>query len=785
MTITHTETALSRSSGLTVLSTQEQQIPPFQQFRVGADGPIIPIEAEWDKPLQQFCFRVDQLQNLLGVRVDRIKRVETGALLTQLRHNDVICEPYRYAVSTGILEVETLPGAPPSKSISEAHEFTKVIEQFDRLYLHIKASSYAEQRSMAAEYQRVIERHYPALVHCQDDAASIEAVKIRELIMYPVPRRFFVLLRNRSRVFANPLFRPLQLYLLCECGIYDDELDSVLEERDTHLEVDSTLEVTHEDAPIGATKTHLSHHAGYRIKEPTKFCKDLGSHLLPVLKFLHYSAIFAGIVVPALASINVSGWFTVAQSFVNYNNTSWSEPWLKTLDYVAGLGQLSVDLKEDEVDLTNDDIPRAIKHPEYGRYRAHLAKLDPDGDYGNLIPNFCNRTGRLKYVCKSHDDDAIRTEDSSLDHMQALGNAVVLDRAKGEVTFKMDSKATTKHFYGYLMATPSVRKVNVELGPGTTGDDFKTLRKMLTEANMDNITLIATGVNTPGPYCNEVLKIMVNHRCQSLTLYGLNEFYSQMAATKISATTRLKSLALHCSLLERQWEKLDVILKLCPALRTLTIMADYSEQLCRNIHSTLPHLKRLEFAGPTHKVVIRTSKDSYGQTFYTTELDVTTACDLISLPDGLYSDLTFLRLHWLSDPDGPLKLWLAKTLQDCPRLLTFDLRVPLKHLLTWVTLLTDEFKTVNDLHNTPVSRRIVRLQSTEDDHHVTMTVRFQGHDPQYDIKVEMVGAKESIRHLKLSFDPMDPLYDLSLPAICSMTLWPMLLPNLFLVKTQG
>ncbi|KAF9943474.1 hypothetical protein BGZ72_003992, partial [Mortierella alpina] len=139
--------------------------------------------------------------------------------------------------------------------------------------------------------------------------------------------------------------------------------------------------------------THLSNHAGYKIKEPTKLCKDLGSHLLPVLKFLHYSAIFAGIVVPALTSINVSGWFTVAQSFVNYNNQSWSEPWLKTIGYVAELCELQVHLKEDEVELTKNNIPRAIQYPEYRQYQIHLQELDPCKVYGNLIPIFCNRTG--------------------------------------------------------------------------------------------------------------------------------------------------------------------------------------------------------------------------------------------------------------------------------------------------------------------------------------------------------------------------------------------------------
>ncbi|KAF9945306.1 hypothetical protein BGZ72_001493 [Mortierella alpina] len=744
MTVTHTSTTNSLCCGSTILAAQEQPTP-VQHFRVGTDGAVIPVEAEWDKQLQQFCFRVDELQHHLGVQVDHVKRAETGAYVNRLRYNDVICEPSKYPVSTGILEVYTNAKQSPSRSINDDYESSKVIELIDRLHGHIHAASRAGLKANAAEYQIGLEQHYPALIHHQSDAANITAVKTRELLLYPVPRRFFVVLRHKSRLLKTPLFRHLQLHLLCECGIYDDELDSVLEESTVPADIHSALEVTNDDDALGPTRTHLSSHPGYRIKEPTAFCKDLGSHLLPVLKFLHYSAIFAGIVVPALASVNVSGWFTVAQSFVNYNNTSWSEPWLKTLDYVAGLCELQVHLREDESELTKDDIPRAIEYPEYRQYQIHLDTLDPRKVYGNLIPVFCNRTGRLKYVCKSHDDDPVRAEDNSFKYLRTLGNTVVLNRSKGEVTFKMDSATTTtKTFYRYLMATPSIRKVNINLGPGMTADDFKVLRKMLTEANIDNIGLNATDiVARPRPCYMEILKLMINHRCQSMTLTGFKEFYSQISGTKSIATTRLKSLSLLCRIQTSQWGKLSMILKLCPTLRTLTISSSYSDLFFDNIRSELSHLKRLEFTDVTYQTVIRTSKNSFQQTVYTTELVIKNPCDLSSLPKGIYSHLALLKLHWLPEPDGHLKAWLANIVRGCPRLLTLDLRVPLWHFLTWVTLLSGNFKTVNTRNATLDSRRMVRLQSAEEDHDVTMTIRFIGNNPGFDIKVEMTGTQQS------------------------------------------
>ncbi|CAO3568816.1 unnamed protein product [Mortierella alpina] len=740
MTTTQTRTAASPFSGSTLLTTLDQP-PPTQCFRVGADGPTVKVEAEWDQQLQQYCFRVDELSNHLGVQVDHVKRAETGAFVNRLRYKDAICEPYRYAVSTGTLEVYTNAESPLPRPTNNAYESSKVIQQFDQLQHHVHAASCAGQQSIAAEYRRGLEQQYPALVHCRNDAANITAVKTRELLLYPVPRRFFVVLQKKSRLFRNRLFRRLQLHLLCECGIYDDEVDGVLAQSTEPSEADSCFKPSEDDDPVGPTRTHLSHHAGYIIKEPTAFCRDLGSHLLPVLKFLHYGAIFAGIVIPALASVNVTDWFTVAQSFVNYNSTSWSEPWLKTLDYVASLCELPVDLKEDEIDLTKDDIPKAIDYPEYRQYQLHLQELDPRKVYGNLIPTFCNRTGRLKYVCKTHDDDPTRAEDQSLQHLQTLG--------RGDI--QMDSKPTTERFYLYLRATPSIRKVNIEIGPYTTAGEFKALRKALTEANVDNICLNATSVASPRSSYSEVLKLMVNHQCQSLSLVGFEEFYSHMSGINSTATTRLKSLTVRCSFHASQWDKLEMILRLCPALRSLTVATGYSNQLCSSIRSILPQLKRLDFLGPTHTAVIRTTKGPYGQIVYTTELDIKASSELETLSKGVYTHLTLLRLGWPSDAMGPLEVWLARTLRGCPGLLTFDLQVPLKHFVAWVTLLKNQFGAVNTLHKTPDSRRIVRLGSMKEEHDVTMTIRFSEHDPEFDIKVEMTGTEDNNTPLEAIF----------------------------------
>lgn len=83
MSVTQTNTTTS-ASGFRTLSA-EQQSPPVQQFRVGEVGTIVPVEAEWDRQLQQFCYHVDELRNHLGVRVDHVRRAENGVYVNRLR----------------------------------------------------------------------------------------------------------------------------------------------------------------------------------------------------------------------------------------------------------------------------------------------------------------------------------------------------------------------------------------------------------------------------------------------------------------------------------------------------------------------------------------------------------------------------------------------------------------------------------------------------------------------------------------------------------------------------
>ncbi|KAK3835071.1 MAG: hypothetical protein J3R72DRAFT_526709 [Linnemannia gamsii] len=749
MSVTQTNITTS-ACGFTTLSA-EQQSPPVQQFRVGNEGTIVLVEAEWDNQLQQFCYHVDELKNHLGVEVDHVRRAENGVYVNRLRdQNDEICKPHRYAPTSGILEVYTNTEPPPNPN---AYEPSGIINQFDRLHIQYDSARRARNQTDATEYLAAMYQQYLALLHCKDDTANRVFVKTQELILYPVPRRFFVVLQKR-----NMFLKHLQLHLLCECGVYDDELDPVLEEEKTvPSEVDSAFGSADDDNPtiVSLTRTHLSNHGGYEVKEPTRLCEELGSHLLPVLKFLHYSAIFAGIVVPALASINVSGWFTTAQSFVNYNNQSWSEPWLKTINYVAGLSKAHVSLKEDEIELTKDDIPQAIDYPEYRQFKRHLKELDPHEIYANLIPIFCNRSGRLKYVCKDHDDEKMKGE-GLFDLLDNLGNAVTLNRAKGELTYKIESKEMTARFYRCLLASPRIRKVNIDLGPSTGAIELKTLREKLTEANIDNIGLSGISITTPGSWYNEALKLMINQRCQSLTLDGFRDFYSHISGTKKAETIRLKSLTLLCYFHISQWEKLRMILKLCPALRNLTIWATYSDQLCNNIRNELPHLKRLDLFSPSYTTITKTTKNAHGKLVYTTELNITGPHFVPSLTRELYSHLEIVRLKWLPDPEESLKTWLANALERCSRLLTLDLRVPLKFFHTLVTILKNEFENANALHCIPDSRRIVRLRSMENDHDVTMIAKFQGHVPDFEIYIEMTGPEESNEALKAIFQSYGP-----------------------------
>lgn len=598
-------------------------------------------------------------------------------------------------------------------------------------------------------------------MHCKDDTTNLTAVKALELLLYPVPRRFFVVLHNRNR-----LFRRLQLHLLCECGIYDDEQELTALEITARSEVDTDFEV--EDDPVDHPRSHLSNHPGYKVKRPTEFCQDLGSHLLPVLKLLHYGAIFAGIVVPALASVNVSGWYTTAQSFVNYNNQSWSEPWFRTIEYVSELCNVQMDLNVDEAEIPEMDIPRAIQYPQYRQYQAHLKVLDPHKVYGNLIPIFCNRTGHLKYVCKDHDDDETNGEEL-LDYLETLDSSVILNRAKGQLSFLLESNAVTKQIYRSLIDAPRIRKIDIALGSSTSGNKLKELIQKLAEANIVNIAIDGSKVKNPGSWYNNILKLMVNKRCQELRLFGFKHFYTHISGIRDSSSNRLKILVLDCELCDDHRDKLKIILGLCPALRNLTLRSVYANKLYSDIYRALPHLKRLELVGDSYTTTTRITKDPNGAAVLTTAMTFSGPRDrnLQPLAGALYPHLAILRLYWLTSLEGSFETWLTDALQCCPRLQTLDLRLPLKYFRAMVTILRLEFNAVNALHGNLDARRVTRLHSAEGEHEVTMVVTAQGPVYDFDIKIEMTGEKESNEHLQSIFRAYGPTVR-SLVANCLM-----------------
>ncbi|KAF9556066.1 hypothetical protein EC968_008492 [Mortierella alpina] len=116
----------------------------------------------------------------------------------------------------------------------------------------------------------------------------------------------------------------------------------------------------------------------------------------------------------------------------------------------------------------------------------------------------------------------------------------------------------------------------------------------------------------------------------------------------------------------------------------------------------------------------------------------------------------------------------------------------MKYFLSWVTFPTDGFETANAYHGKLASKRIkldtkrmVRLQSANEDYHVTMTAVFQGRDTEFSTKVEMMGTKKSNPPLEALFDPMGRLSRLWSPTIFSTVVWPRPLSDPFIIKVHS
>ncbi|GJJ71470.1 hypothetical protein EMPS_03820 [Entomortierella parvispora] len=740
---------------------------PSQRLQISGDGnDFFIMKTAWDSTQRTPYVAMDMIEAHCRGYTVRSVTTSDNISVDFLRVDGVLYEPLRIPYTKDVLMLKLIKktGLDLERDGSLT-EVLKFMEQRTRALLH----EIMEQNSTNADILRTEIAENMAFIRGHPaDAAKIAAPKLEELLLYPVPRYFYLRLRKKN------IFREtLQMYLLCECGIYhhvdDDDVNTQgfyscdndsgscpmelqstrISDRRPSLNKDTV-------AKDDALMIHLSNHPGYRIVKAPEFFQKHHSYVQNVMLFLRCSVMLAGIVVPGLASIGQSAWYSTVQACMNYNNPSFSEPFLSAMEYVVKTMSVEQELKswDHTTDLNELFL---FDDSEYKQFAEFLNKLDTHKENGYLIATFCPRTGHLRWLCRDHAPLSKKGEQrvNFLEEVVRKHGKYLtyFHRATGELRIPVLPVETTSQLYKALEQAPGITKVVATLTPNTTQRDFEALIKTLEKSSTPIICLDGklAGKKT-GSWSSSVFDVMSNDRCQTLQVIGFKDFFKNISMRKrVVCPIWFKSLDLQCDLESEQQSELIKVLTHCRALLYLTIKTTYKTKLREAICETLPCLQRLTVTDLDDKnsTILRFSKNDNGITTYIIEIHARDGIPLLDSSTLLY--LTRLRLDNQNELDQVFHDRLDSLIQASPKLQTIHLQLPLRQFGPLAKFLEKEFKKEINSNGVTDNVRHIHLRSLKDEHTVWMKASFQGHKIVHnDIEVEMTAncnGKDKNSHL--------------------------------------
>ncbi|KAG0077694.1 hypothetical protein BGZ92_001819 [Podila epicladia] len=642
-------------------------------------------------------------------------------------------------------------------------DIAALLQLFERNCQQLIEAMTAGNSNLIEEVRATINELRPSIIGLEDDRASIAAVKSFELLSWPVPRYLYIVQQR-----GQPLCKRLRLHLLCECSIQDYEIDPPESNESLLSDLNRTLGDCSDDSQDN-TLMHDTNHPGYEILYPTDFCKTYGPHLLSVMKCLHFGAIVAGIVVPGLSAIHEKTWYSKVHAFLNYNNQSVSEPWLKVMQFVASLSDPALDLRklDDDMDMM---APTPLEGECYRAFQEFLNRVDRRRSYGNLVPVFSHEDGHLKWMCKDHTRvthngrTLLSLLEATAIAMNAApsnlgdGDIAYLDRLRKELRFRvLHDEEAMKKLYDALQNAPGITTVDVHLKSSSSKRDLskrdlEMLWQVLTNTNLTCIILNGRNLDPKIAKSSHhaILTILLNRRCQNLSVIGFKDFLSSISGLeKLQATYRMRTLRLLDSDIGNdntvQRKNLMAILKLCPVLRNLAITTVYNGDLLSKIREQNPLLKHLCMISPLYDTGIKINQNK------DPAIDVLVKDERLQLDRAIYPLLKIVRIKSPNGRADKLKDWLENLVKTCPLLQAFDIRISLRQFHDMVNVIQGALQSVTN-NGMREMARIFQLRPHDDEHEVTMVVHWQGHlPPDINVDVELVGKENSNEHLESIF----------------------------------
>ncbi|KAG0222237.1 hypothetical protein BGX31_009261 [Mortierella sp. GBA43] len=316
-------------------------------------------------------------------------------------------------------------------------------------------------RSMDRKQDHIIQLQKQALI-------QIQALRVQdfELHEYPIPR-LFIILRRPPGTIQNPFSDPFRLYFLCDCGSHTTPANS----EEVH-------------------KVHLAKHDGYDLHRPSEFFQKYGDYLLGMMYIIKYGIVVAGVVVPALAKLDIADQVVdTLQEMKQFGKmiAPQIDDSIKYLQDIKEEMEATANLSTGRTGFGNVE---AVEGVDLRKLESFLKDKDQDRALGNLY-RIVTPKGHVKWVCYDHYRDAqkISATQEFRTTVENIGGTYIEEMGRVEITISASTQA--QEFYE-AMTKVGIHELDITLRWNVTVNELQALDTAVANAKVTRLTVKGT-----------------------------------------------------------------------------------------------------------------------------------------------------------------------------------------------------------------------------------------------------------------------------------------------------
>ncbi|KAK3821020.1 MAG: hypothetical protein J3Q66DRAFT_366771 [Benniella sp.] len=429
------------------------------------------------------------------------------------------------------------------------------------------------------EILRMLQRTLDRLTVIQKSIQAL-ATQTYELHEYPIPRLFIVLPKalDLSGKIKGILSDQFRLYFLCECGKHTMSEDT---------------EIPHE--------IHLAKHEGYDLEKPTVFFERFGSYVLTVLHMIKYGITVANLIVPPLATSKIVEGIDTAQKHLEHlkkNIVPLIDSTIEFLDDTKFNNETGDELSTDH---TEFDQLEALEGVDLRHLESYLKVKDKGRVLGNLY-RIVTPEGHVKWVCFDH----FRASYGEV-AIKQLQEIVTVNRGTyvketGSIEIKLETSTQAKQFYEAMEKARCILELDITFGWDATKDDLRQFAKVVTKANVVNLTIHGTYLKSPALNIvyrtrrfDPIMLLTSNARLQSLQIKGFDDFFARVSKSSVMPSPKLRILSVESELpLHFKVKTINDLFKYFSGLTTLEVRLNHRSSITKVVLDIIEGLQKLE-----------------------------------------------------------------------------------------------------------------------------------------------------------------------------------------------